>query len=58
MSKQTSKYKVGNVFYLPQVKQHVMVAAPTEAGTVAHLVSEKNVDYQFRYNIRTNKVIQ
>ena len=52
--KKASKYSIGSVFYLPTIKQYVMVVTPVEAGTVVYVVSAGDLDKTMKYNIRTN----
>lgn len=52
------RYSVGSVHYIPSIKGHALVAAPTLSGTVTHLVTEKCPGELIKYNIRTNKIIK
>jgi hypothetical protein len=54
--KKTSKYAIGNVFYLQAIKQDVMVVAPTEAGTIVHIVAADDPTRVMKYNIRNHKL--
>lgn len=54
--KKQSKYSLGSVFYLPSMKQDVMVVAPVLAGTVAYIVPASDPTQVMHYNIRTNKL--
>jgi hypothetical protein len=54
--KKASKYSIGSVFYLPTIKQYVMVVTPVEAGTVVYVVSAGDVSKVMKYNIRKNKL--
>lgn len=54
--KKQSKYTPGSVFYLPSMKQDVMVIAPVVAGTIAYVVPAHDPDQVMNYNIRTNKL--
>ena len=56
--KKSTKYAIGNVFYLQAIKEDVMVVAPTEAGTVAYVVPARDPNLVLKYNIRTNKLIK